>query len=432
MNHIARTAFASVAALAISNSQAAIPVGTKGHVDWLPYYGPVADKVCSAVINRKAGDWLAAEPSTAQNNIVLTWGNDCRTRYMQLDTEGKQPVDLLSASALPGTQPLAVPNSTAAPADWWMQPNLLPLTAPQPTIPDPRKIINVGQRQGCAVNMGDGTMLAIPTHTAVVTDTRHAWYVVIKNDLSNPSNTLQLCTIEPLVEIPAAVSPVTIAGGSLRNPGNISTAPLATTPAAAAAGLAGPAIEGSAMAIASAFNYLSRGFMTARPALMMAGRVIYNFGADALMFNREAANLSATEIGRLSQAAASTAAPTQGEVDDALKEANQPATARAIQLSDAHKADRTAGGNGTGGDCGPEKLQQMEADKDDICDQALKCTPNKTAPENLFLARLNAMCARHRDEIRKQCFDGGDDGHRRQSIDRWNAVQNCLDKITPR
>lgn len=343
---------------------------------------------------------------------------------MQLDTEGKQPVDLLSANALPGTQPLAVPNTTAAPENWWMQPGLLPLTAPQPTIPTPQKIINVGQRQGCLVHMGDGTDIAVPTHSVIIPDTRHAWFVSVKSEWPNPNNTPPTCAMEPVIEIPGT-SEVSVAGGGLRNPGNIITGPLATMPAAAA-GLAGPALEGSAMAIATAFNYLSRSFMAVRSALQMNRVILYTFGADALLLNRNAAGLSAAEIGRLSQAAASTAAPTQGEVDDALKEANQPATARAIQLSKDHKDHRT------GGDCGPDKLRQMESDKNEICNSpagTLACDNTTTAWQNLIRARANALCARHRDAIMKQCFDGGNDGHKEQSAGRWRAVKNCLDLI---
>jgi hypothetical protein len=262
-----------------------------------------------------------------------------------------------------------------APKDWATQEGLLPSTPqPAPT--------GTGNGPTCTVRFADGTTTTVPDGSFIIPDTQTLYYV----GATTP------CTITPWIRLtPRDDLSATVGGGRYKVP-----APQGPTPAMAA--LANPA---TATALTEAFTALS--------------------GLFAGWIATHAATLIATGTGAaiILTAEAAGEAPTMPEVEAAQARLAQPATERAERLS-----------NGGPGDCDPDDLSQMQEAMKNFCDApehgAVTCSARDTPLQLETKARVRAICARMRENIMNQCFDGGNRKHRDQASGHWSAVRECL------
>ena len=100
-------------------------------------------------------------------------------------------------------------------------------------------------------------------------------------------------TIEPFVTLPTVQSGTSMAGGGLRNPGDL-TAPdgLKPEPAAMALVVEAPAIVRAVQFLRPVWPYLER-------ALVSGGRIVLNQATDVLQATKEALGLSPEQLGNI-------------------------------------------------------------------------------------------------------------------------------------
>ena len=378
----------------------------------------------------RPGDWSGVSSALTQQNIVVVVGNDCKNRFYQFDGAGK-PSEMLSNTEAMGIEPLPVPGATAAPQDWWKQPGLLPVQSQGvPKVSGPVKgICEITFTGGSAKTYAQPGSIVVPdTQSAYVLGIRHD--PSIRREKTGPHVTTDygkqgkpFCTIEPFVTLPTVQSGTSMAGGGLRNPGDL-TAPDGLKPEPAAVAVI-PAAEATGMTLMAGFAALSTWWAQNynNEAILSGGRIVLNKAADVLQAAKEALGASPENLGELAVIAAYGEAPTLPEVKSANERLATPATERSESIKPP-------------GDCEPNEHREMQDRVDKFCKPleggALRCTGVTTPFQNLVNARVNALCARERDAINNKCFDGGNKGHRQQAQQAWDATKNCLQMLLPR
>lgn len=218
--------------------------------------------------------------------------------------------------------------------------------------------------------------------------------------------------------------------------------PLPVQPAAAGAA---PIIAYGVPALVSSIAFLGMHWsQTAKPLLVETGNslvIAFNASVDVLVISRNTMGLTATELGYIFRKDTEfDKEPTKEEAERGEAEARpNDATDKANQLTKEHEERKT------GGMCTPERLAELEAQKRELCynwDDGPDILGRKrlgdsmTCKKSLVLsafqitvrARMNAACARVRDQIRKECFDGGDKDHREESRKSWENAVTCLNR----
>jgi len=311
-----------------------------------------------------------------------------------------------------GTRPqVAAPAPTGTPltGEWWNKPNLLP-TSPQGTI-------SAGGRDAtgnCRINQHGLQLVAVPEGSIVLTDTTRAFAV-----LAN-------CRVEPLITLPARSNTtqpaISVAGGGLRNPGQIKTQ---QNPAIerAALPLLVLAAEETALYVWGALGALGVGSMT---AWNLQGKTVIAAGSVSVqaMNNRNIAGMSADEYGSLYMQSLSnrTAVPTKEQVEDGIKR-TAPADA---SLEGTFNSE-----SGGSGKCSPEEKNFLQKNVDSVCKPEVTCRPFTDSATATVFAKINHSCANAREEINNRCYDGGDKGHREAARSAWIRAGKCLERIVP-
>ena len=437
------SAFASVSAQAITTGQ-------KGQAGWLPLYGPMEDKICEDKVlgNAKPGAWVAG--LQADRNIVIARGNDCRSVHVRLNPQTLHPIELVSPTDDGVDKP--IPGSIPAPLEWWKLPHMQVRQA-APQLVNPYDLGKNGFN--CRIKLGSGRDVVLRPGVMLVPDNYSAYFVGVDFDKSIRSEKLSsgvavdygkdgksYCTLELVVKVLNAPSQaVVMRGGGLRNPVGIFT----ERPIQPAAAIVVPVAEVSAPYLIGAFNFLARNWAKGRLAYIVGDAVAYVRGVDILVSNSKIIKLTPEQIGNLIKNADVAAPPTQEEAEAGIKEAAQPVTSGAERLTKEHEESLRAKLGGTGGNCTPDRLRELEAQKRELCynwsdgpdnENRYRIGGSMTCGEEIALsafqimvrAKMNAACARIRDQIRKECFDGGDINHRSESKKSWGHVLTCLNR----
>jgi len=311
-----------------------------------------------------------------------------------------------------GNLPQAVtpaPTGTPLTGEWWNRPNLLP-TSPQGTI-------TAGGRDAagnCRINQNGMPLVAVPEGSILLTDTTRAFAV-----LAN-------CKVEPLITLPARANTtqpaISVAGGGLRNPGQIKAQ---QNPAIerAALPLLVLAAEETALYVWGGLGALGIGSMT---AWNLQGKTVIAAGPESAqaLNNRNIAGMSADEYGSLYMLSLSnrTATPTKQQVEDGIRRTD-PADASL----EATFNSRTKGP----GKCGPEERDFLQKKINDICKPSVSCDASTPPEMAVVLAKINHECANSREEINERCFDSGDKGHRTAANEAWIRARKCIERIIP-
>jgi len=219
-------------------------------------------------------------------------------------------------------------------------------------------------------------------------------------------------TIEPFVTLPTVQSGTSMAGGGLRNPGDL-TAPDGQKPEPAAMALVveAPAIVRAVQFLRPVWPYLER-------ALVSGGRIVLNQATDVLQATKEALGLSPEQLGNIV-----TEAPDGGTYEDYLA---RPVTAKAEELS---KIEREIDGyKRNPGSCNDDEFRELDKRKNEACSKPMSCADLRKPPDTTeVLNRIaNAKtCIDARINIMDMCFDGGDKGHHNQAEQRLVPLREC-------
>jgi len=304
-----------------------------------------------------------------------------------------------------GTRPqVAAPAGTPLTGEWWNKPNLLP-TSPQGTI-------SAGGRDAtgnCRINQNGLQLVAVPEGSIVLTDTTRAFAV-----LAN-------CRVEPLITLPARTNTtqpaISVAGGGLRNPGNIQTGPDPRLSQAVAA-----PIELYLTASLLMYGLTAILAMKLHQSQLKNGTVVVPNTADQALESKDALGLSAEELGRLNVLSSRTAVPTKGQIEDGIKR-TVPADA---SLEGTFNSE-----SGGSGKCSPEEKDFLQKNVDSVCKPEVTCRSFTDSATATVFAKINHSCANAREEINNRCYDGGDNGHREAARSAWIRAGKCLERIVP-
>jgi YD repeat-containing protein len=77
------------------------------------------------------------------------------------------------------------------------------------------------------------------------------------------------------------------------------------------------------------------------------------------------------------------------------------------------------------GNCDPNKWKELQDEVDRACGVPRTCSGATSRSELLVNVESQRACALAREKINKTCFEGGDLGHRNQSIEAWRGVARC-------
>lgn len=130
---------------------------------------------------------------------------------------------------------------------------------------------------------------------------------------------------------------------------------------------------------------------------------------------------------------AEVAVPVAGWIVGAVVLAAAGGLILAGYLLKRRRQEAAATGAGTAaqsktGNCTEERHDTLQSEVDRQCkDLPRACTPGMTKAELKRNAFRNWRCARVRDLMNKECFDGGDEGHKRAAQLAWQAYDNCWD-----
>ena len=114
-----------------------------------------------------------------------------------------------------------------------------------------------------------------------------------------------------------------------------------------------------------------------------------------------------------------------GDTQQATDPWGVPIDPAASILSYGHAAangDRTKAGYG--GRCTPDEFDQLEGEKEKLCNDASSLGGCKGSPDAARQAAWG-KCARAREDVMNKCFAGGGYGHREAAGQAWNAANNC-------
>lgn len=311
-----------------------------------------------------------------------------------------------------GTRPqVAAPAPTGTPltGEWWNKPNLLP-TSPQGTI-------SAGGRDAagnCRINQNGLQLVAVSEGSIVLTDTTRAFAV-----LAN-------CRVEPLITLPARANTtqpaISVAGGGLRNPGQIKTQQNPAIERAALPFLV-LAAEEAALYVWGALGALGVGSMT---AWNLQGKTVIAAGSVSVqaLNNRNIAGMSADEYGSLYMLSLSnrTAVPTKEQVEDGIRRTDPADASLEATFNSETKGP---------GKCGPEEREFLQKKINDICKPSVSCGASTPPEMAVVLAKINHECANSREEINVRCFDGGNKGHRTAANEAWIRARKCIERIMP-
>jgi|GEM_PF-643806 len=302
-----------------------------------------------------------------------------------------------------GTRPqVAAPAGTPLTGEWWNKPNLLP-TSPQGTI-------SAGGRDAtgnCRINQNGLQLVAVPEGSIVLTDTTRAFAV-----LAN-------CRVEPLITLPARSTTtqpaISVAGGGLRNPGNIQTGPDPRLSQASA--VAPPIIYPTAATLVDGLALLSVTMASATPlGWIYTGAAIFATGAYAYTAwdVKQSSQLSSTEVGGLAEASLNIR-PDGDEINFGIERNNSRGT-------------ELANGLRPPGNCGDDQYKNLFNKKDRACPRVLPGCKDVVLDPTVRAVRAAAFvaCAKAREELNRVCFDGGDDAHKSATKNAWEAAKNCL------
>ncbi len=89
-------------------------------------------------------------------------------------------------------------------------------------------------------------------------------------------------------------------------------------------------------------------------------------------------------------------------------------------LTSEHKSGLNSGGN-----CTPQDLNDLQNEKNRLCNQSRACSPQM--PKNELLRRydMNLACASVRKQINNQCFGGGDKAHMEEENKAYKTAADC-------
>lgn len=89
-------------------------------------------------------------------------------------------------------------------------------------------------------------------------------------------------------------------------------------------------------------------------------------------------------------------------------------------LTSGHKSGLNSGGN-----CTPQDLNDLQNEKNRLCNQSRACSPQM--PKNELLRRydMNLACASVRKQINNQCFGGGDKAHMEEENKAYKTAADC-------
>lgn len=95
----------------------------------------------------------------------------------------------------------------------------------------------------------------------------------------------------------------------------------------------------------------------------------------------------------------------------------------AIALSQAHRSGRKYGGN-----CTPKEFNELEAIKEKKCSESGRISCSRFLSEEEIGRRTEILeqCALARTTINNKCFAGGDENHRKEASNYWQAYTNCF------
>nr|WP_302478733.1 hypothetical protein [Burkholderia lata] len=82
-------------------------------------------------------------------------------------------------------------------------------------------------------------------------------------------------------------------------------------------------------------------------------------------------------------------------------------------------------GGSPGGDCTPDKLEGLQQEKNDACNQPRKCNSNMERSELFRRMGKNFSCAVARYRINNQCFAGGDAAHKSEMNRAFEGAALC-------
>jgi hypothetical protein len=82
-----------------------------------------------------------------------------------------------------------------------------------------------------------------------------------------------------------------------------------------------------------------------------------------------------------------------------------------------------------GGNCNKNQYDDLARQKDKACSSRVSCHASMDQSQLIVNRNLHRQCARLREDIMNQCFDGGDDGHRTQANEAWNGAARCAELL---
>ena len=295
--------------------------------------------------------------------------------------------------------------ATALSGDWWNQPNLLP-TSPQGTIASTGR----DPSGNCRVTLNGAPVASIPADRMFVPDNTRLMYVD------------QNCAVKLVFNLPAEKNapeqPVSIAGGGIRNPGNIiipgkpGVNVLYQPPAGAEQTAARIAATLAALAArnpvaASAARTLIMGTATATTSFVILGAgsayLLYKYIED--MNDKEA------------EAAMRRVETPSGPYEQHL---NRLVGNFAKELSSKRDPDGRARGS-----CAPENIDVLKQYQEQYCQGAAMCTSGTDELDVVKLRERNKICLDLRIRIMDTCFAGGDEKHRREALDVLRNYRSC-------
>nr|WP_024132994.1 hypothetical protein [Citrobacter rodentium] len=92
----------------------------------------------------------------------------------------------------------------------------------------------------------------------------------------------------------------------------------------------------------------------------------------------------------------------------------------ADKLTNEHRTGLNPGGN-----CTPQDLNDLQNEKDRLCNQSRACAPQMPKSELLRRYEINLACASVRKQINNQCFGGGDRIHMSEESEAYGVGAVC-------
>ena len=89
-------------------------------------------------------------------------------------------------------------------------------------------------------------------------------------------------------------------------------------------------------------------------------------------------------------------------------------------LTNGHKSGLNPGGN-----CTPQDLNELQNEKNKLCNQSRACAPQMPKSEILRRYEVNLACGSIRKQINNQCFGGGDETHMEEENKAYKTAADC-------